>query len=389
MVNRERYDLTGTRGRRWEIEASWKLWAQQKVVDVLRFTGLGKDTVTAWDGAWSSIIAHKRSKIDVRTVETNLEKWTRAMDFGKLQELTLALLDQDEALFYDRMKGELPSLQSLSLRWSPSTDTPAPQNHIDFLRSVPPLRQLSISVRSPCSESVQRLVFPLPDILDRHCRSLESLTLKQWEGDVPGKRRPMLSTEEITSIRDACPNLSSLELDIDRTAETGWPLATFDALTEFKNVTNLTLRFELGSDMHRGHFTRPWSQSPPDDACREPNMNRTAAEALFAYLGERKAGKPLERVVFELGDYPDKGYMGPLYLPGWEEGRAKKFICEARGQAAADEGRRFGLCEVVDEDDFYRWDDELPVQAAGMGDMWSFKEERIVREYLAGLTGER
>lgn len=311
------------------------------------------------------------------------------MDFTHIEDL---YLDQDDGVFYDRMKNELPALRRLSLRWPATPNATASEGHVAFLQSVPPLAELSIRIGAPYQydRKQTRTQFPLTEILAVHCPTLKSLALKQSESEVASQRRPMLNLVNVTAIHEACPNLTHLELDIDRNATTGWPLRTFNKLTEIESLTNLTLRLELGEDMHAGETGAvDWNHQglTGRGPFREPRMNQTTAEALFARLREQKKGERLKEVVFEVGDFVEKPYMGPLPGPGWGSGRARKFVCEAPATERK-EGSRYGLCKIVgDEDPFPIFDEVRDVKSATK--MWGAEDDEAVDKYLTGMRGER
>jgi hypothetical protein len=60
----------------------------------------------------------------------------------------------------------------------------------------------------------------------------------------------MLSVEEIDAVGRSCPHLYHFGLDIDRDASYGWPNKTFDALSRIPSLESLTLRLEIGADLH-------------------------------------------------------------------------------------------------------------------------------------------
>ena len=254
------------------------------------------------------------------------------MNFSQIEDLHLA---QEEKVFYQRMGNELPSMKKLSLDWR-NSGTNVPQERVEFIQTIPPLESLSISIGAPyyySQDAKHRTRVPLAEILETHGTSLQSLVLKQSETNEPKLRRPMLTVDDVNKIGTSCSNLQHLTLDIDRDASYGWPNATFDALTNMMSLESLTLRLELGADLHNLNEpgTYGWNVqglSGPNEWFREPRVSMDVAETLFQELGAKKIGKELKKVVFEVGDIPDKPYSGPLYFPSWEEGRARFFVCE-------------------------------------------------------------
>ena len=267
------------------------------------------------------------------------------MDFTQLEDLQLA---QDETLFYERMKHELPGLKRLSLDFG-NTGSSMPQDRIEFMREVPPLESLSVRIGVPyeyAEGEKNRTRFPLAEIVESHCPALSSLSLHQGESHDPRLRRPTLSVDDLSYIRDSCPSLTHLGLDLDRDAQSGWPNVTLEALVQFQNLTTLDIGLEIGADLHgtggRGDYD--WNPQRLDDPgpFREPRTSLNISETLFAELRRMKQGRPLERVVFVVGDYTEKPYSGPLYFPMWEEGRARRFVCQADHGADGKEALRDG-----------------------------------------------
>lgn len=286
--------------------------------------------------------------------ESNLDKWLRAMEFSQLESLRL---EQRDDVFYERMKDGLPGLKTLSVSWM-NSGAETPRQRIEFIKSLPPLESLSISIGVPYyydNGPKNRTAFPLEAILDTHGQSLRSLALTQPEAQEANLRRPMFSVDEIGRIARSCQNLRNLTLDIDRDASYGWPNATLDALTRLESIDTLTLRLELGSDLHSPHESGTYGRNPlglgdANEVVREPRMTSDVAEALFQDVSAKKAGSELKRVEFVVGNVEEKPYSGPLYFPYWDEGRARTFVCEA----GVDAGQH---CSMIDPNyrDNYDW----------------------------------
>lgn len=265
-------------------------------------------------------------------VESNLEKWLRAMDFSRIEDIYLA---QEDNIFYERMGNELPSLKRLTLEWA-NSGLNVPEERVNFIKSLPPLESLSINIEAPYyfdDGLKNRTHYPIQAIIDTHCQSLQSLGLNQEESMEMNLRRPMLTNEEINELASSCPHLQHISLDIDRDFSRGWPNATFDALTEISSLDSLTLNLELGADLHAFKEPGTYGWNPggldgPDAWFREPRMSLEVAEALFRDLCRKKAGSELKTVEFVVGEVQNKPYSGPLYFPLWQEGRARVFVCE-------------------------------------------------------------
>ena len=263
------------------------------------------------------------------------------MDFSKIHTLALA---QSDTLFYTEMARSLPSLRHLSITLGTRGSRVMPEA-LDFLRAVLPLESLSVRINGPFRNFdngtvADRAPFPFDLILERHGPTLRSLSLTQSELHTPGLHRPMLSIEDIDALGSAAPNISFLDLDIERNGS--WPYDTFQALASLPQLTSLKLNLEIGADLHnRDHGEYYFNPEGLDCSgpLREPRMSISVAEELSQWFDEKKVGYRLERLEFVVGDWQEKPYSGPLYLPSWEEGRSRKFICDLRRES----GRR---CEI-------------------------------------------
>ena len=259
--------------------------------------------------------------------ESPLEPWLRAMDFTHVQSLEISEDDH----FCERMGRELPRLRDLTLHGYANLTAAARA----FLQEMPPLEALALRARVPSRYDgcVRRAPFPLDALLARHGPSLRTLRLHQAETDDPTQRRLALRPSQIRSIGRACPHLTHLGLDVDRNES--WPNATLAALaTGLPQVQALDLNFEIGADLNQGADGRYYRN--PDGIerggrFREPRLSKDVAEVLFADLRRHKEGVELRWLNVTVGDFDQRPYHGPLYLPAWGEGRARRFVCDSTG----------------------------------------------------------
>lgn len=240
-----------------------------------------------------------------------------------------------------------------------------PQERVDFLSDIHPLESLSIFIAAPYTYAegdIHRTQFPLTEIIETHCPTLRSLLLHQGESHDPALRRPMLSLDDLASIRTACPNLNYLGLDIDRNDLAGWPVSTLVTIMQWPNLTSLELGLEIGADLRTLREAGDYGWNPQGldgpGPFREPRMSLNTSETMFMDLRRVKQGHQLERVEFVVGDYTELSYSGPIYLPSWEEGRARKFVCQT-GETTGESERH---CDIIGDgdpygDDFSTWND--------------------------------
>ena len=284
--------------------------------------------------------------------ERTLERWLRAMDFTQVEALEI---DEDD-YFCVRMQHELPGLRNLTMHVGSNLTDDAR----GFLEAIPPLEFLSLRAAAPylydpCKPNRTR--FPLEALLARHGPALRNLRLHQDETENLDRRRLTFSPAEIRVIGAACPHLAHLGLDLDRNGT--WPNATLDALAALPQLQSLSLGLELGADVHRnepGQYGWNWDGLDRGGPFREPLVSLNVSEALFADLRAQKQGKELRQLDIAVGDYSEKSYMGPLYLPNWADGRARAFVCDAAGVKG--DGKA-PLCQVVgNEGPLASWNDD-------------------------------
>ncbi|KIK69110.1 hypothetical protein GYMLUDRAFT_636385 [Collybiopsis luxurians FD-317 M1] len=110
-----------------------------------------------------------------------------------------------------------------------------------FLTSLSPLQSLSIVLDTsrPWSSI-------LSTILLHHSVSLETLSLHQVESGQKESMRICLTLEELNDICSSCQELTSLELDIDRTFDMERERAYYDILRQSVNLRALTIHMDLG-----------------------------------------------------------------------------------------------------------------------------------------------
>jgi hypothetical protein len=148
--------------------------------------------------------------------KTNLEAWMGAMDWSGIRRLSI---DSASNRALKTLSANLPNLESFHLgplqRWGVNATNQADQLMavMDFLSNVGPLRELSL-------ESIGSVV-PVKEILKKHGSTLTSLRLHERESlyeyeQREDRPRDALGAGELRLIRDMCPNLETLDVDVDR-----------------------------------------------------------------------------------------------------------------------------------------------------------------------------
>ncbi|KAL8707433.1 MAG: hypothetical protein Q9225_007755 [Loekoesia sp. 1 TL-2023] len=254
---------------------------------------------------------------------SNLRMWRNAMDWSHIERLELKHVDL--LPFFEQMSGELSNLKDLAL-WPAWWRTVGDEETLveateNFLMSVPPLERLFLHGYTGRVDSLRK-------ILRRHGPGLETLKLREWESDNVFNPRPVLSPAQLVEVRDLCPKLKHLSIDVDRNGT--WPTEVFNILSAFESLQHLELNLELGIDHHIGEIH---DYLPPDqrnlsvDDFRQPSFNAEAGSWLFRMLRERKQGSELQKLAVTIGDWGRD--FGRFYrFPGWGEGLEEKWKCQ-------------------------------------------------------------
>ena len=262
----------------------------------------------------------------------NLEKWKAAMNWTELRDLDLEGVSD---VFIPLMKGHLPGLKSLRLGWLRSHSCRG-SNVTDFVTQLEPLSRLSLHGHTNEANITQ--------ILDRHGSTLDTLEIREWEGD--SFPRLTLSFQELEQISQKCSSLSKLGLDINRNVT--WPFELLDALARNKNLSSLELFFELGMDMHQG---QPSYGHYPDGVnkttdFRQPLVTTTSSLDIFKRLRSLKQGVELQQLKLYVGDIGrDYGHM--MRFEGWGEELAETYACSVLDSKGERKDEDLAWCEQI------------------------------------------
>lgn len=147
----------------------------------------------------------------------------------------------------------------------------------------------------------------------RHGNSLKKLTIHQNESYQPTWRHSTMDAETLIAIRDKCPHIEELSLDISRDGE--WPYEILDILAGFGSLRFLKIWFELGI----ADASKPI----------KPYVNFAAAENLFKYLQKRATEKkyPLTKLEIASGCPPPLQFGYPSMNAYWPSHNSSSFVC--------------------------------------------------------------
>lgn len=131
--------------------------------------------------------------------ENEFPYWRDKCPWDQLQSLSLGPDDNDD--FLERITGYMHCLTELTITSYCRRDKTRSPELDRFLQSFDTLKSLSV-----------KGFLPSVDAVTRHSR-LEHLCLHAIEH--PERDRPTLTVEELRILDQSCPNLRSLEIDVD------------------------------------------------------------------------------------------------------------------------------------------------------------------------------
>ncbi|KAK8879978.1 hypothetical protein PGQ11_001272 [Apiospora arundinis] len=244
---------------------------------------------------------------------SNLELWTKAMDFSKLQHLalyhcTLRSCESEAGLLVEYLVPKLSTLTSLRLTANRSTE-------LFLALGKDRLKQIAISTNDGYYNSYKdEQLISFDDArpwIEHHAGSLTSLEWRTHKQE-DLSNRPMIPLADLRTMRTLAPNLQELSTDVDHNDDV-CPWDTLDAIAEGAptSLNNLTLHLDLSHDC-TPHGTVSDDDVPPPCWCtsigrqyREPPLTVKSAEAMCNHLVKKAddAGTlpGLTTVVFKSG----------------------------------------------------------------------------------------
>lgn len=307
------------------------------------------------------------------------QAWASAMDWAHLKRLDITRPSES---FVAALAGRLSGLESLTIRpawhfWGDeltfcrfdANATATRRRYVDFIASMPPLRELSIAGMGELLE--------LDPILAVHGQTLRRLSIHEFERDCAfGERnsswtRPVLNAAQLQRVNEAAPHLESLALDLDRSG--AMPDSELELLSTFPSLRELTLHFAL-EDPGRSYVSKRCAATREHAAkyCNqhylmEPRLNvSTAADILGAVRGSgRSDGGGVAKLVVTVGDYNRRegGGMRVHFL--FDPNEPSRFECDwditgnARCAGSGWDGLRPVEEHMLDDWDLLDDEDEL------------------------------
>lgn len=255
------------------------------------------------------------------STKTNLELWLQAMDWSKLEELSINWEENPEADVLRELPKRLTGLKALEIT-SVAFIQGLRNNSLTHLKWVGPTRHGELAT-----------------ILAHQGHSLQSLEYRCEELDCP----TFPSHFNIPSLTTLAPNLQHLSINLPR-SNAHWPWDTLANLSRLPHLHTLTLYFRMQSACNAREAllaqtpgtarllyaagplpASDWRPALPRTPCsgpsryQNPYLNHTAAASMFSFLRRHKRGAELTDVTFLAGDF------NPEFLhEHWEEHMAER-----------------------------------------------------------------
>ena len=196
--------------------------------------------------------------------EYHLRHWSRFVDLSKLETLDISNGWLNKS-FNDLALVLLKNLKHLSLNCSSCHDSEDKAAVVNYLTACPPLETLRLW---------SWLAVPLPVILNSHGHTLKLLLLHESESveAVAKDNRKVLSKDDLTKIKEQCPRLQDLTIDLNRRSQALTIEDNKDvfAVLSQMNLRNIQLYYDLGIHSLDKAWTNFHALEMNSDAFDEP-----------------------------------------------------------------------------------------------------------------------
>lgn len=234
---------------------------------------------------------------------TNLQLWLEAMDWTKLESLTL-----NRDTYFDKLAApQLKALKSLTVG--------SGYDITSLITSLPEEAALA-----NFSWGHMWNISSLEPLLTRHGKTLKRLDLHANNGGLP------MSSSKIEAMCNQTPYLEHLSLSLARNGS--WPWEALRSLAGLENLVSADIWLELEADCMRHAPAREHWRKPcgNDSEFREPRLNASSAMEIYSFILDNTKSSNLANVTFYIGDWGPP-WDGPIYDPYWLEGRNGKVEC--------------------------------------------------------------
>jgi hypothetical protein len=259
---------------------------------------------------------------------TNLDGWLERMDFSKLESLDLASVS---SATLHKLRPVLTSLESLAIHHAgecASKETPSflknstrPLNHLK-LRNIhfddfEGFSEMLATVHGPSLQSL--VLFENGETIAE--TSTGNATNSTEETPTFSNRRLYFNASRLAYLNRASPNISALEIDMNRSLSNADQFKLSEALGSFQNLSQLTLRLASPTwqDMADRNCTSLWDSQCYRLPLRDPLVNTTWARDMFANMRLKQArvsqgSAPLTKFEVIVGPWDDRyesSMLGP------------------------------------------------------------------------------
>ncbi|KAK4626574.1 hypothetical protein CLAFUW4_04943 [Fulvia fulva] len=225
---------------------------------------------------------------------TEQEYWIENFDWSRLR-----VLEVNDASLALGLMSKLPMLEEVSLK-----HVYPPAAIKEFYSGVPTSLK-SIEAQKLSSVGLAGIV--------RHGSALRKLQLHQHEGWNRDWKEEAIDNSSLMKVRDECPFIEELHLDIGRSGE--WPFDILDTIATFPALRSLTIWLELGMGK--------------DEELATPKVTFSSVEDIFKYLRQRSPTQPskLRELQVYSGSPPGLGHGYPSAMAFWPQYNSMHFRC--------------------------------------------------------------
>ncbi|THV04318.1 hypothetical protein K435DRAFT_835430 [Dendrothele bispora CBS 962.96] len=238
---------------------------------------------------------------------SSVENQAGIVDLGKLERLGGVHISRNVD---ERLKGVFSSLRALDLKvrtWRTDSELD-PKSFQGFLCSLPSLEELSISGGLKYID--------LKPLLSYHGPTLRTLHLHESETTNLENPRRTLSLDDLCLIRDSCPHLYDLGIDVSYIRTDPKESEIYAVLSTFGNIYSLTLNYDLGIGLYstrsrRGKDDQYDTIRHQINALIDKQNTTTKLEAIWAEV----VGPKLQEILVQVGKQDRE--MGKGYPASW------------------------------------------------------------------------
>ncbi|KAH6721699.1 hypothetical protein BKA61DRAFT_666448 [Leptodontidium sp. MPI-SDFR-AT-0119] len=227
---------------------------------------------------------------------TNLDVWLEYMDWSNLH--TLEIDSPDEQTLRNLRGDKLHNLKTFSVRGGCRSCSTSDKSILEFLATLSPLESLALVERKTASLDA------VLDVIAKHHSTLKSLEFSHFRdtfsktaydtaysgcGQKEHGNNTFLNSTQLTRLFSTCPNLQSLGIEIQTSAE--WNYDVFDMLASFPILNSLTLSFVSGE--------RPSSHAEFGYNAQRQHRDEELGLVMIgikSYLRKSKTGVPFEQL---------------------------------------------------------------------------------------------